>query len=128
MHTNDVLVNNKNFDGIGRMLKSSEDEEIIVLDGVLLCGNRDSQKAGGILNYRAHTRTAGFHFLPSRFHLVFKSSFLHPFNEPWPPKLSPSPSYVSIPPGTISGSSCTATVSLLVIINPSSHLKISRSI
>ena len=54
-----MCLKNKSFDGIGRMLNSSEDEEIIVLDGGSMCGNRDSQKAGGILNYRAHTRTQG---------------------------------------------------------------------
>jgi hypothetical protein len=30
-----TYLNNKAFDGVGRILNSSEDEEIIVLDGVL---------------------------------------------------------------------------------------------
>jgi hypothetical protein len=68
-----MCLKNKSFDDIGRMLNSSEDEEIIVLDGGSMCGNRDSQKAGGILNYRASYKNAGFHFLPL---LISKRSFL----------------------------------------------------
>jgi len=89
---------------------SSEDEEIIVLDGVLHVWEPKFAKVRGHIKSLQNTYNhAGFHFLSSR--STSKSNL-----SPWQTKLSPSPTCVSIPRRTIFGSSCIATVSLIICV------------